>query len=80
MNPEDTQALMAANLQCAHVGVEADGRDWFAVIVSSTWEGQNRVQRQRAFNAIVNDKNASSELHALSMKTLTPAEWAQQQA
>ncbi|MBP8711663.1 MAG: BolA/IbaG family iron-sulfur metabolism protein, partial [Comamonas sp.] len=39
-----------------------------------------RVQRQRAINAIVNDKIASGELHALSMKTLTPAEWAQQQA
>ncbi len=77
---EDIQALIAANLQCEHVAVEGDGDHWFAVIVSSTFEGQNRVQRQRAINAIVNDKIASGELHALSMKTLTPAEWAQQQA
>ena len=80
MNSEDIQALIAANLQCEHVEVEGDGRHWFAVIVSSTFEGQNRVQHQRAINAIVNDKIASGELHALSMKTLTPAEWAQQQA
>ena len=50
MNSEDIQALIAANLQCEHVEVEGDGRHWFAVIVSSTFEGQNRVQRQRAIN------------------------------
>ena len=80
MNTEDSQARIAENRVSEHDEVEGDGRHWFAVIVSSTFEGQNRVQRQRAINAIVNDKIASGELHALSMKTLTPAEWAQQQA
>ena len=80
MTADELQTIIAAGLPCEHLQVEGDGRHWFAVIVSSTFEGQNRVQRQRAINAIVNDKIASGELHALSMKTLTPAEWAQQQA
>ena len=80
MTSEEIQTLIANHIACELCEVEGDGRHWFAVIVSSTFEGQNRVQRQRAINAIVNDKIASGELHALSMKTLTPAEWAQQQA
>ncbi len=51
-----------------------------AVIVSSAFEGQGRVQRQRMVNATVQAKMATDELHALSMKTLTPAEWQAAQA
>ncbi len=79
MNAEDIQALIATGLACEHIEVEGDGRHWFAVIVSSAFEGQNRVQRQRMVNATVHAKMVTDELHALSMKTLTPAEWAELQ-
>ncbi len=80
MNAEDIKALIATGLSCEHIEVEGDGRHWFAVIVSSAFEGQGRVQRQRMVNATVQAKMATDELHALSMKTLTPAEWQAAQA
>lgn len=80
MNAEDIKALIATGFACEHIEVEGDGRHWFATIVSSAFEGQGRVQRQRMVNATVQAKMATDELHALSMKTLTPAEWAQRQA
>ena len=42
-----------------------------AVIVSAEFAGKNRVQRQQRVNAVLKGRN-SGELHALSMKTLTP--------
>ncbi|MDD3018819.1 MAG: BolA family transcriptional regulator [Comamonas sp.] len=80
MNSEDIKALIATGFACEHIEVEGDGRHWFAVIVSSAFEGQSRVQRQRMVNATVQAKMATDELHALSMKTLTPAEWQAAQA
>jgi acid stress-induced BolA-like protein IbaG/YrbA len=45
------------------------------VIVSSEFVGQSRVKRQQRVNAILKARFDSGELHALSMKTLTPDEW-----
>ena len=42
-------------------------------IVSAAFEGQGRVQRQRAINALLRDELAGP-VHALSIRALTPAE------
>jgi BolA protein len=43
------------------------------VIVSSNFEGQSRLLRQRAVNALLREELAGP-VHALSIKALTPAE------
>jgi BolA protein len=43
-------------------------------VVSPEFEGQKRVARQRAINRILADELADG-VHALSMHTMTPAEW-----
>ena len=43
------------------------------LVVSSAFEGQGRVQRQRAVNALLREELAGP-VHALSIKALTPAE------
>ena len=73
--PEDVQRFIALGLACEHLEVEGDGRHFFATIVSAEFEGTNRVVRhQRVYRAL--GEKMRSEIHALSMKTLTPAEWA----
>ena len=42
-------------------------------VVSSAFEGEGRVQRQRRVNALLRDE-LSGPVHALSIKALTPAE------
>ena len=42
-------------------------------VVSAAFEGQGRVQRQRAVNDLLRDELAGP-VHALSIKALTPAE------
>jgi acid stress-induced BolA-like protein IbaG/YrbA len=75
--PAEVQQYIAAGLPCAHLEVEGDGQHFFATIVSAEFEGKSRVGRhQRVYQALGDRMRA--EIHALSMKTLTPAEWAQQ--
>jgi len=77
--PDDVQRFIAQALVCDHVEVQGDGRHFFATIVSAEFEGTTRVARhQRVFRAL--GDRMREQIHALSMKTLTPAEWAQMPA
>ena len=74
--PEEIERFIAANLACEHGEVEGDGRHFFATIVSSEFEGKNRIGRhQRVYRAL--GERMREQIHALSMKTLTPAEFQQ---
>jgi acid stress-induced BolA-like protein IbaG/YrbA len=73
--PEEIQRFIAQGLACDHLAVEGDGRHFFATIVSAEFEGSSRIQRhQRVYRAL--GDRMREQIHALSMKTLTPAEWA----
>ena len=76
MNAADLQALIAAGLSCTHLEVDGDGRHWTAVIVSAEFEGKRLIQRHQRVYATLGARMQTDEVHALSMKTLTPAEWA----
>jgi len=59
-----------------HAGAREGGESHFSVlIVSARFEGHNRVTRQRLVNAALAE-DLAGPVHALSLKTLTPAEHA----
>jgi acid stress-induced BolA-like protein IbaG/YrbA len=74
--PAEVQRFIAQGLACDHLVVEGDGRHFFATIVSAEFEGTSRVKRHQRVYAALGDR-MREQIHALSMKTLTPAEWAQ---
>lgn len=76
---DDVRRYIAAGLPCDHLQVEGDGRHFFATIVSPAFEGRSRVARHQQVYAVLGDR-MREEIHALSMNTLTPAEWARAQA
>ena len=74
--PADIERFIASGLACEHLEVEGDGRHFFATIVSPEFEGTSRIARhQRVYRAL--GDRVREQIHALSMKTLTPAEWSQ---
>ena len=73
--PADIERYIALGLACEHLQVEGDGRHFFATIVSGAFEGRNRVARHQQVYQALGDR-MREQIHALSMKTLTPAEWA----
>ena len=73
--PDEVQRFIAQGLACEHLEVDGDGQHFFATIVSAEFEGTSRVMRhQRVYKAL--GDRMREEIHALSMKTLTPTEWA----
>ena len=74
---DQVRGFIAQGLACTQVEVEGDGRHFFATIVSPEFEGLTRVRRHQRVYAALGDR-MREEIHALSMKTLTPAEHAAQ--
>lgn len=76
---------MVANAEIEHclyqtgevdfVQVEGDGYHYQLTIVSNAFLGKTKVARQLWVYAKLNAYITTGSLHALSMKTLTKAEW-----
>ena len=75
VTPDSIRDSIAAGLDCAHLDVRGDGQHFEALIVSPQFEGLTRVRRHQRVYAALGDR-MREEIHALSMTTLTPAEWA----
>jgi acid stress-induced BolA-like protein IbaG/YrbA len=72
--PEAVRALIAAGLNCSRLDVRGDGHHFYATIVSSEFEGLSRIRRHQRVYAVLGER-MREEIHALSMQTLTPAEF-----
>ena len=72
---DEVRTFIAAGLACEHLEVEGDGRHFFATIVCPAFEGKSRVARHQQVYTALGDR-MREQIHALSMKTLTPTEWA----
>jgi len=72
--PIDIERYIADGLVCEVVKVSGDGRHFEALIVSAAFEGQSRIARHQQVYRALGDR-MQQEIHALSMRTLTPAEY-----
>lgn len=71
---EDDSGRHAGHHHEGGVDGRAGGESHFNVtVVSAAFEGQGRVQRQRAVNGLLREELAGP-VHALSIKALTPGE------
>ncbi|MBS0299954.1 MAG: BolA/IbaG family iron-sulfur metabolism protein [Gammaproteobacteria bacterium] len=78
LTAENVKTYIESVLPCEHVQVEGDdGRHFQALIVSAQFQGKNTVQQHQMVYKSLGDK-MKQEIHALSMKTLTPEQWAKQ--
>ena len=71
---ESVREGIAGGLACEHVEVIGDGQHFQALIVSRQFAGRSRVQRHQLVYAALGER-MREEIHALSMRTLTPEEW-----
>jgi acid stress-induced BolA-like protein IbaG/YrbA len=74
VTPDSIKQSIQAGLDCQHVEVSGDGHHWEAVIVSTAFQGKNKVQQHQLVYKALGDR-MREEIHALSMKTLTPEQW-----
>ena len=74
VTPEDIKLWIEQGLEDAKVEIDGDGRHFNAVISSPAFEGKNPIQQHQLVYGVLGDK-MKAEIHALSMRTLTPAQW-----
>ena len=75
MTPEFIHALIETGLDCEQLQVSGDGHHFEALIVCGAFEGKRLIAQHQMVYAVLGDR-MKQEIHALSMKTLTPSEWA----
>ena len=72
---ESIESGIRAGLACERVEVAGDGQHFQALVVSPAFAGKSRIQRHQLVYAALGER-MREEVHALSMKTLTPEEFA----
>jgi acid stress-induced BolA-like protein IbaG/YrbA len=75
VTPESIEQGIRAGLACERVEVAGDGQHFQALVVSKVFAGKSRIQRHQLVYAALGER-MREEIHALSMKTLTPEEFA----
>jgi acid stress-induced BolA-like protein IbaG/YrbA len=76
LTPEQLQAYIGQALTCNELRISGDGQHFEAVIVSEAFRGKSRVQRHQLVYQALGDR-MREEIHALSMRTMTPEEWSE---
>ncbi|TAN25472.1 MAG: BolA family transcriptional regulator [Castellaniella sp.] len=76
--PEHVRQYIADHLNCEHLEVRGDGSHFEALIVSQEFEGKRTLARHQVVYQALGER-MREEIHALSMRTLTPAEYAADQ-
>ncbi len=76
--PQDIERYIQSGMACEKVEVSGDGHHFEALIVSHLFAGKSRVAQHQLVYQALGDR-MRSEIHALSMRTLTPQQWAELQ-
>ena len=74
VTPEQVRSYIEQHLECSLLQVAGDGQHFEALIVSPLFRGKNRVERHQLVYGVLGER-MREEIHALSMKTLTPEEF-----
>jgi acid stress-induced BolA-like protein IbaG/YrbA len=72
--PENLHEYIAKGLTCEHLEVTGDGAHFEAIIVSPEFVGKRLIARHQLVYRALGDR-MKDEIHALSMRTLTPDEY-----
>ena len=74
MQIEEIRTLIKSGLADALIDLDGDGTHFQATIVSDEFQGKSMVQRHQLVYKALGEK-MGTDIHALSMQTLTPSEW-----
>ncbi|EAT11083.1 BolA/IbaG family iron-sulfur metabolism protein [Bermanella marisrubri] len=80
MSPEALQELLAERLSDCQVSVDGDGYQYQITVIGDVFEGLNTVKRQQHVYGALNDKITDGSVHAVTIKTYTKAQWAEQES
>jgi acid stress-induced BolA-like protein IbaG/YrbA len=75
VGPDDLKKRIEEGIPGATARVEGAEAHFGALVIAGAFEGKTRIEQHQMIYALFRDEMASQEIHALSLKTCTPAEW-----
>ncbi|CAG21549.1 BolA family iron metabolism protein IbaG [Photobacterium profundum] len=76
MEIAEIKQILETALTLDEVIVKGEGSHYEVIVVGAMFDGMSRVKKQQAVYAPLTEHIATNAIHALSIKTYTPAEWA----
>jgi acid stress-induced BolA-like protein IbaG/YrbA len=75
VTPQDIQRWISEKLPCDFIEVDGDGQHFESTIVSPEFTGKRSLARHQLVYQALGER-MHAQIHALSMKTFSPEEWA----
>lgn len=74
MDIEALRSVISTGLGDCEIDMQADGNKISLHLVAEVFVGLSRVKRQQLVYSLLNELITSGEIHAVTMKTVTPEE------
>lgn len=78
MTETEIHSLLVAKIPDAQLELEINGNSFLLKVVSEAFEGLNALKRQQLVYSCINEQIKSGEMHAVTMRLYTHAEWEKQ--
>lgn len=75
MDVSEIKTLIESGIEGVEAKVTGDGSHYEAIVIGDCFEGLSMVAQQKLVYATVNEHITSGAIHALTIKTYTPAQW-----
>jgi acid stress-induced BolA-like protein IbaG/YrbA len=78
ITPDEIKTTLANALPVSLVETQdltGGGDHWQVILVSSAFEGKGLIEQHRMVNDALKEPLADQRMHALSLKTYSPAQW-----
>ncbi len=78
ITPEEIKQTLSQALPVEMIETQdltGGGDHWQVIIVSSAFDGKGLLEQHRMVNDVLKDPLADQRIHALSLKTYSPAQW-----
>ena len=78
ITPDEIKTTLANALPVSLVETQdltGGGDHWQVIIVSPAFEGKGLIKQHRMVNEVLKEPLADQRIHALSLKTYSPAQW-----
>ncbi|RXJ71916.1 cell division protein BolA [Veronia nyctiphanis] len=76
METTEIKSILEAALSLDEIHVKGEGSHFEVIAVDDMFDGMSRVKKQQTIYAPLMEHIRTNAIHALSIKAMTPAEWA----
>ena len=76
MQAEEVKRIVESQIQDSEVVTAGEGCNFEITVISPAFTGLSPVKKQQMVYGCLNEQIASGAIHALTIKTYTPEQWA----